>query len=245
MLFSIIIPTFNSVISLQLVAERLTQISLFCPDDFEVIICDDSDSDFYVNNKETIAQIIFPLNSLPNLKVRYQYTAQFDINGRKDYGLARARNIGITLASGDFLIFLDHRLLPSNYSSLRLLIDACNSDEKIWAYGSKGFVKDQAEFVENFSCIKKYEIVRAGMFMERVNIYGGMTLELKLRFAKQGFKFVNVPAALANISVYSGSRQSKDASIPIAQDFVKKLYYKAALAFFIFFSDCTSYILIL
>lgn len=225
MLFTIISPIYNDIDCLNLLLNRASQIASEINENFELIICDDSDREFYISNKNAIIEMLFPLEAISNLKLIYKYTAQFDINGIKDYGLARARNIGITLSSGVFLIFLDHRLVPENYGSLKLLIEACNSGNKIWAYGSKGVVSENVGFVENFSCIKKFDIVRAGMFNERVNIYGGMTLELTLRFLKQGFKFLHVSSSLAKISATSGSREMKSQSIPDSRKFIEKLYF--------------------
>jgi glycosyltransferase involved in cell wall biosynthesis len=225
MLFTIITPIYNDIVCLNLLLNRISQIAFDSNENFELIICDDSDREFYISNKNAITEMLLPLEEISNLKLIYQYTAQFDINGIKDYGLARARNIGIALSSGVFLIFLDHRLVPENYGSLKLLIEACNSGNQIWAYGSKGVVSKDVGFVENFSCIKKFDIVRAGMFNERVNIYGGMTLELTLRFSKQGFKFLHVSNSLAKILSASGSREIKSQCIPRARRFIEQLYF--------------------
>ena len=87
---------------------RISQIAFDSNENFELIICDDSDREFYISNKNAITEMLLPLEEISNLKLIYQYTAQFDINGIKDYGLARARNIGIALSSGVFLIFLEN-----------------------------------------------------------------------------------------------------------------------------------------
>ena len=108
----------------------------------EIIVCDDSNSSYYKANSEAF------IDSLKEIKnVKYNYTARFDVDGNKDYGLARARNVGTIEADGEFLIFLDDRITPKNNLMIVKFIDALKkAKEKVWLFGDKGAKK--TSFVE-------------------------------------------------------------------------------------------------
>ena len=46
----------------------------------------------------------------------------------------------------------------------------------VWLFGNKGGKK---EFVENFSCIRREDVINFGLFNERMDAYGGLSERLK------------------------------------------------------------------
>lgn len=99
-----------------------------------------------------------------------------------DYGLARARNLGIIEATGDIVVFCDQRIVMEPDAVEQFVK---NIKPRIWLYGTKGTKKD---FVENFSAINREDIIKMGMFCERIDKYGGMSQEARTRARYQGIK---------------------------------------------------------
>lgn len=147
----------------------------------ELIVCDDGDIDQgLVEN--FAATVSFPVRAI---KTCANYPED-------DYGLARARNIGILEATGDIMVFCDQRQImePDCVSELvKHLVP------RTWVYGNKG--RKTPEFVENLSAIYRKEIIRAGMFCERITQYGGATQEVRSRTREQGIKHIYVESARA------------------------------------------------
>lgn len=112
-------------------------------------------------------------------------------NNQNDYGLARARNRGIIEATGDIIVFCDQRIVMEPDAIEQFVKHLA---PRVWLYGTKGVKK---EFVENFSCIYRDEIVRMGMFNERINLYGGMSQCIRNRARYQGIKTEYLEAAKA------------------------------------------------
>ena len=146
----------------------------------------------------------------------------FDIDGNKDYGLARGRNRGIVESTGEFLVFLDDRITPNKPNVVQLFVNALIKDKKKWVFGDKGAQK--TSFVENFSAIRKSEIVDAGMFCERINKYGGMTKELHGRFSRQGFDFVYMPECTAEQLCKSSNWDKKEKEIPQMKELLNRMF---------------------
>jgi len=101
------------------------------------------------------------------------------------YNLAMARNMGIIESEGEVVIFCDSRLNPEQEAVTEFVKAVLGTKDKKWFFGDKGSQKKS--FVENFSAIRREYIIKAGMFNERVNRYGGMSQELRNRFQWQGF----------------------------------------------------------
>ena len=180
----------------------------------EIIICDDSDKDYKNSNK------IDFLFKYPTVK--YYYCARFDENGKKDYGLARARNYGIINSTSDIIVFIDDRLTPDGENSLsKLATPLVNNNSKIWTFGNKG--ADKKSFVENFSAIRRTNIVLSGCFFERIDKYGGMTREIIARFSNQGYKFHYVGDAMAKQLAKSSDWESKEKQIPEMRKLLENL----------------------
>ncbi|MRN52341.1 glycosyltransferase [Paenibacillus monticola] len=152
----------------------------------ELIICDDNPNSENQSVIEEFARSV----SFP---VVYRNTSRKE----NDYGLARARNVGIIEASGDILVFCDQRIsMHSNAISEFVK----NLMPKKWLFGTKGIIKG---FVENFSCVYRNDLIRAGMFCERVDEYGGATQEIFKRTYSQGFKHELIPTANSTFIVES------------------------------------------
>lgn len=127
------------------------------------------------------------------------------------YGLAQARNMGAIEALGEILLFMDDRytLEPNALSNI-----ANNSDVNKFYFGQKiikGKLSTKTAFMENFSWINKKEFFKAGMFCERLNIYGGMSEEVRTRFSKQGYELVQIKdAKCKEIKSSIGNKGNKD-----------------------------------
>ena len=68
---------------------------------------------------------------------------------------------------------------------------------RIWLWG----IKDESPkgFIENFSCIERRELIKGGMFNERMDTYGGMSQEIRERFSSRlDFQLVNSAKATAS-----------------------------------------------
>lgn len=212
---SVILPTSNRYhVCKQNIESILTQVH----PNFEIIVCDDSDIKYRNAN---IAEFKSFVESKKD-RVKYLYSARFDHEGKKDYGLARARNYGIIEATGEFLVFLDDRMTPDTPTALADFATEIKKTRKVWFFGDKGAHK--TSFVENFSAIRRSEIVDAGMFCERIDKYGGMTKELHGRFSRQGFDFKFLDKIFARQLCKSGGWEKKDQEIPVMKKLVEQLF---------------------
>lgn len=125
-------------------------------------------------------------------------------NNHNDYGLARARNKAIIEATGDIIVFCDQRMIMDENAIEEFVR---NVQPTKWLYGQKNGIKK--EFVENFSCVNRDDIIRAGMFNERIDEYGGMSQEVRTRFRKQGNSIEYIESAKAQQIGKSSNRNRK------------------------------------
>lgn len=195
-LVSVIIPTYNRN---QELINNLDSLVDQTYKNFEVVVCDDG-------NDATIEpdQFSFPVTLVETQNYKKPGVV-------KKYGLAQARNMGVIEAAGEILIFCDDRL-QMHRSAIGAFVNALQQkpkEKKVWLWGSKGAFKT---FVENFSAIRRGDFIKAGMFNERIDEYGGMGQELSARFSSQGFEFEFCPAALATplIDTHSRSRRREE-----------------------------------
>lgn len=172
-LISVIIPTFNRLDNILKILEALKQQNW----PLDIIIADDGSTD---GTGEAIKK-------LQSFGIKYIYTG----NESDDYGLARARNEAIIEAEGEFILFLDSRLLPSQDCIAQFMRGAWNDYRDTWFFGEKGGNKQT--FVENFSFVRRDLLIGKGMFCERINKYGGMSQEIRHRF--NDVTFVYMPTA--------------------------------------------------
>lgn len=141
------------------------------------------------------------------------------------YNLALCRNLGAIEAEGEMLLFNDNRMKPDPdaISEFMKVMYSRDKEAKFWLFGEKGGGK--STFVENFSMIRRRNFIVGGMCCERITAYGGMSQELRERFAKQGYEFGYVPAARAEqLCKSSLTPQKRDGVISM-----KNLLYKLGL----------------
>lgn len=127
-------------------------------------------------------------------------------NFKDDYGLARARNKGIIEATGGVIVFCDQRIVM-NPDAVEELVGKLKP--RTWVYGVKNGVKK--EWVENFSAVRRDDVIRAGMFCERIDKYGGQSQEARSRIRLQGMQTERVDSANAvQIGKSSNRNQKRD-----------------------------------
>lgn len=153
----------------------------------EVIVADDGE--------ESQQEMVEDFAKTVSIPVRYIRL------GGEGYHLAEARNRAIIEATSDVLVFCDQRMIMEPNAVEEFLT---HLKPKHWLYGSKGVKKD---FVENFSCIYRDEIVTMGMFNERITQYGGMSQECRSRARRQGIVTEYVESARAVASGKSMNRK--------------------------------------
>lgn len=168
----------------------------------EVVIVDDSEL--------SLINSVYDFSLTVDFPVQYYYTYQ------GDYGLARARNTGIINATGQVLVFCDQRQRMDSDAVSEFV---ANLTPRIWLYGNKGGKKD---FVENFSCIYRDDIIRAGMFNERCNKYGAMSQEVRARTRSQGITHQYCESAKATAGK-SSNKYNKKAEIIASKDMLWRL----------------------
>ncbi len=193
---SIILPIFNNP---EIVRKNLNAIASQTYKNIEVIVVDDMPSEQPSENK----LLVDDFKKYVSFPVRYIYTASSD----HDYGLARARNEGVIEATGDIVIFIDQRMIPEPDAVEQFVF---RMKPKHWIYGNKGGKK---EFVENFSAVYRQDVINAGLFNERINLYGGQSQEIRSRIRQQGFQIEYVENAKAIPTGKSSNRNRKRSDI--------------------------------
>ena len=128
-------------------------------------------------------------------------------NYKNDYGLARARNKGVIEATGDVLVFCDQRMMMDS-KAVEKFVE--NLKPRSWLYGNKGVKK---EFVENFSCVYRNDLIKIGMFCERMDKYGGLSQETRSRAKHNGFNIEYIDSAIATPMGKSSNKHSKKQEI--------------------------------
>lgn len=146
------------------------------------------------------------------------YPVRFIDSSNSDYGLARARNIGVIEATGEILVFCDERQIMAKDAVQQFV---ANVKPSYWLYGNKGFKK---EFVENFSCIIREDAINFGLFNERINEYGGQSQELRERMHGQGIITEYIESAKATPTGKSANRTRKRNSIIKMKNRLAKMY---------------------
>lgn len=179
----------------------------------EVIVCDDGSSD------ANVRKVVIEAKKQMRTPILYQRVSE-----GKHYGLAHARNMGVAEAIGDIVVFLDDRLMlrPGALEA----IAASDPKAKTFYHGGKvagGLVSAKRAFIENFSWVRRSEIVNGGMFPEWLRLYGGMSQEIRSRLNAQGWKFEYKPEAVAHAMTDSPRHGRKD-QVWKAKLLLRKLY---------------------
>jgi hypothetical protein len=127
------------------------------------------------------------------------------------YGLAHARNMGIMEALGDIVVFLDDRL-QLEPGALEEIANSPIAPKKFY-WGAKmvnGEESTKRSFIENFAWCKRRDIIEAGMFPEWLQMYGGMSQEIRTRLTRQGWSFVYNQKPAVSQQIGSGRHTRKD-----------------------------------
>lgn len=188
---SVVVPIYNNP---AVVTKCLAAISSQTYKNIEIIVADDN-PDMNSGNQLLISEFA----KLVNIPVMYLKTAY----ASGDYGLARARNIATIEATGDIMVYCDQRMVM-DHNAIEELLKYLKP--RFWLYGNKDGKKD---FVENFSCVYRQDVINAGMFCERIDAYGGMSQELRHRIRNQGIKTEFVASAKATPNGKSNNRYRK------------------------------------
>lgn len=125
-------------------------------------------------------------------------------NNQNDYGLARGRNKAIIEATGDIIIFCDQRIVMEP-NAVEEFVN--NLQRGKWIYGQKNGVRK--EFVENFSCVYRDELIRRGMFSERIDEYGGQSQYIRSMAKLNGMTLQYAESAKANQVGKSSNRNRR------------------------------------
>lgn len=185
---SVVVPVYNGAATILRTVECLLNQAL---PPIEIIIVDDGSTD-------DTAEVLKPFE--------HRITYRFKKNG----GPASARNLGVQLASGEFVAFTDSDCLPDR-DWLRRLVAGFDSDEIAGVGGSVKSVDESliGEYVdmlrllepaENQSgeieylitanaCFRKDALLAAGLFDERFRKPGGEEPALCRRIRELGFEF--------------------------------------------------------
>lgn len=137
------------------------------------------------------------------------------------YNLARVRNKAIVQASGHYLLFLDDRWKLGSPDTISNFVKQHQDREKIFLWGDKG--RGKRNFVENFAFCRRQDFINAGMFNERITMYGGMSQEIRNRLNRQGWEFKFCEGAHAEEKMSSRGKWRRKADIIRAKDLLYKL----------------------
>ena len=183
---SVIVPVAGKE---EVTRENLTAIANQTYKNVEIIVIDDGEVDQKKNIMDFADTVSIP--------VRYIRL------GGKGYNLAKARNMGVVQATSDILVFADQRMILEP-DCIETFVK--NIKPNTWLYGNKGVKK---EFVENLSCIYRNDFVRFGMFNERINMYGGLSQETRVRARHQGINIEFIENAKATPRGKSSNKRIK------------------------------------
>lgn len=165
-----------------------------------------------VDDKGTHEDMVMRYAEFVNFPVHYIYNAQ------DDYGLARARNKATIEATGEVMIYCDERMVMASDAVEQFI---AQQKDGYWLYGNKGARK---EFVENFSCISRDDVINFGLFNERIDEYGGQSQELRERMRFQGILSEYCERAKATPTGKSSNRYRKRAEIIRMKNRLAKMY---------------------
>lgn len=200
---SIIIPTFDRPkVFAQTLLHAVEQDYKFK----EIIVADSGTS--------PVKELVDELKRHTDVPIKYIY---FDNKG--EFTLPKARNLAVIESQGEYLLFDDERMIMHKNALSEFV--KCRQNRS-WLYGLKNEVKKG--FVENFSFVKRRDLIAGGMFNERIDCYGGASEELRERFSNLGFTFERINTAHADVSEKSSSRWGKKDQIVRAKYIIDKLY---------------------
>lgn len=190
---SVVMPVYSNP---EVIRRTLSAVAAQTYKNIEIIVADD-------NAEAPNREVVEDFAQYVNFPVRYLSTG---LPGN-DYGLSRARNEAIIEATGDIIVFIDQRMIPEPQAVQEFV---AKMKPKYWLYGNKGAKK---EFVENFSAVYREDVIVAGMFNERINLYGGISQEVRSRIRRQGFQIEYIESAKATPCGKSSNKNRKKSDI--------------------------------
>jgi glycosyltransferase involved in cell wall biosynthesis len=202
MYISVVIPTYNRLPILQkslaaLEHQELTDRKI---EKYEIVLVDDGSTD------QTLTWLKDNQAKLPHVKLYQQ----------KHQGAAAARNLGVTNAQGDTIIFIDSDLVVTK-SFLQSHVDALIKgrqtlqSDRLFTYGAvintNNFDEPTVEpykitdfsaayFATGNVAIARKWLEAVGLFDTRFQLYGWEDLELGVRLKKLGLKLIKCPEAI-------------------------------------------------
>lgn len=200
---SVVIPIYEKP---EIIRKALESVAGQTYKNIELIVADD--------NPESNEQLVKEFSKYVNFPVRYINTSSKD----NDYGLARARNLATIQATGEIMVYCDQRMVMKETAVEEFV---ARIKPKFWLYGKKGPKK---EFVENFSCVLRQDVINSGMFCERMSLYGGLSQELRTRIRSQGIQTEYVETAEAEANGKSSNRNRKRQEIVAMKNILWKMY---------------------
>jgi glycosyltransferase involved in cell wall biosynthesis len=197
---SVVVPVYDKP---DIIRKCLNAIAEQTHKNIEIIVADD-------NLEGQPMSLVMDFAHYVNFPVKYMNTSEVVVGTTdytKDYGLARGRNEATIEATGEVIVYCDQRMIMAPNAIAEFLKYLT---PKLWLYGNKGGKK---EFVENFSCIRRIDVINFGLFNERIYAYGGMSQETRNRFRMQGGKTEYIESAVANPTGKSSNRNRKRSDI--------------------------------
>lgn len=202
-LVSVIVPTFDRP---DVLIKNLAHLINQTYTHMEIVVSDSGNT-----SAEPIVKKFREQTKIPIKYIRFE--------NHGEYTLPKARNLGVMEAEGEIIMLCDERLAAERDA---VEVFATNMQPRTWLWGNKDGI--QKSFVENFSAVRRDDLIAGGMFNERIDAYGGGTQDIRERFEmKLGFEFTNVPAR-ANAITKSGARFSKKDQIAQTKLKLWKLY---------------------
>ncbi|MCL2933167.1 MAG: glycosyltransferase [Trichodesmium sp. MAG_R03] len=199
MFFSIIIPTYNRLGILEKCLRALESQTYEQPiTQYEVIVVDDGSTD----------------DTIPWLKANATEFPHLQLWPQSHQGPAAARNLGIEVARGNFIIFIDSDLVVKDnflQAHANTLIKYGEKSNRIFTYGrvintcNFDFPTLEPYKLTDFSAaffatgnvaIARHWLIEAGLFDTDFQEYGWEDLELGIRLKKLGLKLVKCPEAV-------------------------------------------------
>ncbi len=202
MFFSVVIPTYNRLPILEkcLKALELQYLNKSLVENYEVIVVDDGSTD------QTIDYLEREKEQFPHVRLYQQ----------KHQGPAGARNLGVSEAKGNIIVFIDSDLVVKE-KFLAAHAEALVKEEKrlgsnrLFTYGAVintcNFAEPTSEpykitdfsaayFATGNVAIAKTWLEKAGLFDTAFSQYGWEDLELGVRLKQLGLKLIKCPDAV-------------------------------------------------
>lgn len=216
---SVIVPIYDKP---DIIRKCLDAIARQTYKNIEIVVVDDNPASVMDKNSGN-KRLVEQFSSFVGVPVRYISTSQIVADchhseAYSDYGLARARNMGTIEATGELMVYCDTRQIMDDDCVEQFVKYA---KPRYWIFGNKG--GNKKSFVENLSCIYRQDIINAGMFSERGDMYGYQSQELRYRVRNQGINTEYIEKARAVPAGKSSNRNRRRDEIVKAKNILYKM----------------------